>query len=199
MMPLVENLDGEARHLQTDAELMKWLGARMSRQRPWLLAHADDGVIWGRYEDDQLITSHDIVPDISPELRIITLQQAFLFGGRDEVRLWREDDQWLARRINGEKDKEWLDAKECFNEAQVLWGTEARHIDRDRQFTHVREKSQQGMDHVVPLIVEDADLENRALKLCVRHYFDYDKQTGEARIALSRLVGFGPIPREVER
>ncbi len=42
----------------------------------WFLAHADDGVIWGRIRNGQLVISSNIFPDISPSLRTETLQQA---------------------------------------------------------------------------------------------------------------------------
>ena len=41
----------------------------------WLLAHADDGVIWGEFRPDGLHISSDAFPHISPSLRVETLQQ----------------------------------------------------------------------------------------------------------------------------
>lgn len=198
MMPEVENWDERVAYLQPDDDLKQWLAKQMNAGRGWLLAHADDGVIWGRWESGELITSHDIASDISPELRLVTLQQAFLFGEQDEVRLWREDESWCARRIDGRSDAGGDKANECFDERQVLWGTEAHYIDRTRKFTHVREKSQQGMDHVVPVVVDSDELRQRKLRLRIRHYFDYDSATGEARIALSRLVGLETGEQESE-
>jgi hypothetical protein len=42
-----------------------------------LLAHADDGVIWGKINDKgNLLTSDTIAPGVSPPFRVNTLQQA---------------------------------------------------------------------------------------------------------------------------
>jgi CRISPR-associated protein (TIGR03984 family) len=170
-----------------DDEAVAWLEKQMSDERPWLLAHADDGVIWGKRGDGgRLITSHDLAEYVSPELRFVTLQQVFVFGERGgEVRLWREDDGWQARLITDVSDEEPID------EAHILWGTEVIANYPNVGFTHVREKRQQGLDHVVPVIVTEKQLEERQLKLLVRHFVEYDEETGEARIALSRLVTVG--------
>lgn len=170
---------------QDGEDLLAWLQANMNGDRKWLLLHADDGVIWGRWDNGALITSHDVAPDISPELRLVTLQQAFLFGAQDEVRVWRDEAGWLARRITDAHGAEFIEEK------QVLWGDAIKLVD-PRGFTHVWEKKQGGMDHVVPVIVGQDDLDNRGLKLIVHHFLVDDQQTGEARIALSRLVGLEP-------
>jgi CRISPR-associated protein (TIGR03984 family) len=174
----------------TNEEFQEWLRGQMNGERKWLLAHADDGVIWGRWENGAIITSTDVARDVSPELRLVTLQQAFIFGERDEVKLWRDEDGeatgWRARRLSDGEDADVMD------EPQLLWGSEIVewHDDFDgKRFTHVRErKSNYGMDHVVPIEVTKDDLDNRRLKLLVRHFITYDEQTGEARITLSRLV-----------
>jgi len=168
---------------QAETNLPGWLGKQLNTQRPWLLAHADDGVIWGKIGANGLITSHQLVPQLSPLLRLVTLQQLFLFGADDEVRLWRDEDGWLACRISDGG------GAEAFDEAQILWGDKVVRDFTAEGFTHVREEKQGGMDHVVPLKVTNAELKARQLRLCVRHFIDYDEQTGESRIALSRLTG----------
>lgn len=55
----------------------------------FLLAHADDGVIWGRVDNDGLHTSHRIAAQ-SPQLRAVTLQQCRLFGPAGELLVWRD-------------------------------------------------------------------------------------------------------------
>jgi len=185
-MPETSKLTEDVDAPQPGGDLLSWLRGQMSAERKWLLAHADDGVIWGKWDNGQVITSHDVAPDIAPPLRLVTLQQAFIFSEQDEVRVWREDQGWLARRISDVGDEEPIP------EEQVLWGDKVEETFRDKGFTHVREKKQGGMDHIVPIIVEQDDLDNRRLKLRVRHFIVCDKQTGEARIALSRLVGLEP-------
>jgi CRISPR-associated protein (TIGR03984 family) len=168
-----------------DADMMEWLRGQMNEKRKWLLAHADDGVIWGRWDGDKIITSHDVAPDLSPPLRLVTLRQASLFGEDDELRLWRDERGFLARRIGDENGADVI----RFDETQVLWGDAIMPLNDPRGFTHVREKKRQGgMDHVVPIDVSQDDLENRRLKLRVRHFVTYDQDTGEAHIALSRLI-----------
>ena len=165
-------------------DLVTWVEQQSSADRPWFLAHADDGVIWGRRNDDgRLITSRQLVPHISPPLRLLTLQQAFIFGEHGgEVRLWRAEDAWQARLVTDASDAEPID------ESQVLWGTEVVNRYPEQGFTHVRETRQQGLDHVVPIVVTLQQLEKRQLRLLVRHFIEYDEATGEARIGLSRLV-----------
>jgi CRISPR-associated protein (TIGR03984 family) len=167
-----------------DEDLVTWVEQQSSADRPWLLAHADDGVIWGRRNDDgRLITSHQLASHVSPPLRLLTIQQAFVFGERGgDVRLWRGEDGWQARLITDASDAESID------ETQVLWGTEVINNYPDQGFTHVRETRQQGLDHVVPLVVTPHQLAHRQLRLLVRHFIEYNEATGEARLGLSRLV-----------
>lgn len=206
MMPIVDNWDDKVAHLQPDDDLKQWLTKQaetLQANRLWLLAHMDDGVVWGRWEHGTLSTSNDIAPAVSPPLRLVTLQQLFFFDDLNEIRLWREEDGWCARRISGKNEPAWSQSEEYIDEAQVLWGTETEAFPDEvngNSFTHVRERvANYGMDHVVPIPVTKAQLENRQLKLRVRHYFDYDPLTGEARIALSRLVGLEPEPQESEQ
>jgi len=120
-MPEVDNREDFPATWEND-QFLSWLRRQMNRERKWLLAHADDGVIWGRCDNDEIITSHDLAPDISPELRLITLQQAFIFGEQDEVRLWQEENgqksRWRARRLSDGEGAVSID------ETQVLWGSE---------------------------------------------------------------------------
>jgi len=165
-----------------DDNVRAWLASQMKPNRQWLLAYADDGVIWGKLTADQkLMTSNDIAPKISPELRWETLQQAYIFGKQGEVRLWREGDDWQARLVIGDADE-----TDTIDEYHILWGTKAE--ESKDGFTPVREVRQQGMDHLVPLEVITDALKERRLRLLVRHLIEYDEHSGEARITLSRLV-----------
>lgn len=165
-----------------DDDVRVWFANQMKPNRQWLLAYADDGVIWGKLTaDEQLMTSNDIAPKISPELRWKTLQQAYIFGEQDEVRLWREGEDWQARLVIGDADE-----TDTIDEYHILWGTEAK--ESKDGFTQVREVRQQGMDHIVPLEVMTDELRKRRLKLLARHLIEYDEDSGEARITLSRLV-----------
>lgn len=148
-----------------------------------LLAHADDGVIWGRANDDGLHTSHGIAPE-SPPLRATTLQQCRLFGPAGELLVWRINDGWRARYVTDTTDH----SDDTIDEDQILWGSNVETV-KDR-FTLVREGSQ-GMRHAVPIVVSNQQLERHQLRLRVRHYIN-ENIDGEARVTLSRLVRLLP-------
>lgn len=165
-------------------EPANWLVAQ-ARQHElrYLLAHADDGVIWGRIDTDGLHTSHGIAP-ASPSLRAATLQQVRLFGPAGELLLWRSDNGWRARRVTdvvGYTD-------DVIDEDQILWGDTVEPAQDG--FTQVREGSQ-GMRHAIPITVTSDQLRQHGLRLRVRHYIT-ENEDGEARIALSRLVQLLP-------
>ncbi len=164
-----------------ETELQKWVTAQARTYRmKWLLAHADDGVIWGEVRDDGLHLSSDIFPNddspaIFPPLRAVTLQQAHLFGPSAELLLWRDGVDWRARMIQdglGENG-------EYFDESHLLWGDRAE--DHKDGFLLVRQGNE-GLRHAPPL--PQAELPAR---LQVRHYLAYDPD-GQAYVAFSRLV-----------
>lgn len=151
----------------------------------WLLAHADDGVIWGKLQDGKLVASNDAFFHVSPPLRIERLQEAWLFGEKAEVRIWREGKEFRAIRIE-DQDLEWAEA---FDEDYILWGTKIEN--KNKGFTLVAE-GRQGLRHAVPLDLSENDFGKKGfpkhpLRLRVRHYIDYDED-GRAFIRISRLV-----------
>lgn len=149
----------------------------------YLLAHADDGVIWGRVDSGGLHTSYGIFPTLPP-LRTSTLQQVRLFSPAGELLLWHDDNGWSARfvaDIPGNDD-------DVIDEDQILWGNTVEAT-KD-SFTLVREGSQ-GMHHAVPVVVTAEQLKHHQLRLCVRHYIT-ENEDGEASITLSRLVNILP-------
>lgn len=177
--------------LKNDQELLVWIDQQMQDGREWLLAHCDDGVIWGKHDaEGKLVTSHQFAPKLSPKLRLATLQQAFVFGENDqdqswrgEARLWRGEMSWETQLVKENPTTDWID------EDQLLWGTKVYQGYEQPNFTHVREEEQQlGLEHVVPIKVSEQELQERRLKLRVRHFIQCDAETGEARIFLSRLV-----------
>lgn len=145
----------------------------------YLLAHADDGVIWGHIDGDSLRTSHGVAP-ASPPLRAVTLQQARLFSPAGELLVWRVDGGWRARLVTDVDGN----ADDYIDEDQILWG-DTVEATRDG-FTLVREGSQ-GMRHAAPVTVAPDQLKRHELRLRVRHYIT-ENDDGEARISLSRLV-----------
>lgn len=153
----------------------------------WLLAHADDGVIWGRIDaNGQLITSDSVAPHISPPLRTETLQQARLFAEHAELLLWRDgDNRWHARLIRDAGDGETPTFTDAIDEPQILWGTDPQPLPEG--FTLMSDGAQ-GLRHAVPLKVAGKfDEASRPLRLWVRHYLQ-DDEHGFTRIVASRLL-----------
>ena len=67
----------------------------------YLLSLHDDGVIWGKLNDqDELLTSDGITNSPSPEFRLETLQECRLFSERGELLIWRASEtECKARQI----------------------------------------------------------------------------------------------------
>ena len=166
--------------------LVNWVTSRLRDEPGFVLAHFDDGVVWGKLVDTRLITSNEYAPEISPRFRLETLQQAFIFGKRSEIRLWKDElDDWRARKVS-DVDADTSDEYR-FDEDQILWGTRLKQ-ECPNDFSWISEARQQGMEQVVPVRVNETELENRRLKLRVRHFINCDAETGQARVYLSRLV-----------
>lgn len=178
----------EGQHLSFDKnkdDLKKWIENQAAKyQLKYLLAHAEDGVIWGRFDNDRLTTAEKVFhqPEFKvdfPSLRLLTLQQCRIFGQNGEVLLWRTGEKWRSRLVqdNPEVDK--------IPERQILWGT---HGEKRGNFTLLWDGSQ-GLKHAVPFtdIALNGDKLINLVRLLVHHYITYD-DVGVARIALSRLV-----------
>ena len=173
---------------QDDDELCSWLESQalsVSAQTPYLLAHGEDGIIWGRFDNQKLTTAekifhkkHDFV-DL-PKLRLLTLQQCRIFGLNGEILLWRISETMFKWRFIGNPKEEQIP------ESQILWGTNG--IKRDN-FTLLSDGSQ-GLKHAVPFT--DIELKGdrlvKPVRLLVHHYIKYEEETGLARIYRSRLV-----------
>lgn len=188
--------------------LAVWLTQQVeARKLPlpaYLLAHATDGVIWGRLDQNGLFTSHDALNKADPKgdwdthrvetakanlpsLQVKTLQQLRLFNEKAELFVWRDGDEgWNGRWLkNVDKDGKWSD---CFDEPQLLWGTHGTHLPDD--FTLLQDGAR-GLYHAVPVkaaLVKEADGElKQSVALMIRHYLD-DDEYGQVYTAVSRLV-----------
>jgi CRISPR-associated protein (TIGR03984 family) len=152
----------------------------------WFLAHADDGVIWGAMIGDVLHLSSDVFAQISPPLRLETLQQARFFGPEGELLLWQGENEWWARMVK-EGEGETIEA---FDEQYLLWGT---HLEDCQGHFALLRQGAEGLYHAPP-IQSQADSGGKLVNtpyLIVRHVLDYESD-GQARIALSRLVSVQP-------
>lgn len=167
----------------------------------YLLAHAEDGIIWGRFENSKLTTADEVFDkkvfrvDL-PKLRLSTLQQCRIFGKNGEILLWPTDEGWRSRIIQDKLDVDHIP------EWQILWGTQPDKGKNEEErkkdgFTLLSDGSQ-GLKHAVPLtgITFKHDREkkrlHRPVRLLVRHYIDYN-DSGIARIFLSRLVSLKSV------
>ncbi|WP_228057430.1 CRISPR-associated protein Csx19 [Tychonema sp. LEGE 07203] len=167
-----------------DDALYIWLEEQARfHQLPYLLAHADDGVIWGSFDKGSLTTAEKVFynPEFKvdfPKLRLLTLQQCRVFGENGEIFLWQSGANWKWRFIGkSEEDK--------ITESQILYGTQGK----EREGFTLLSDGSQGLRHAVPLtgITFDKKGEKRPVRLLVHHYITCD-DTGVARIYLSRLV-----------
>lgn len=151
----------------------------------YLLAHSDDGVIWGRFEKERLITSHDVAPAYSPPLRGETLQTARMFWPGGELLIWRDEmEEWTGRLITETSSGASSAWTQAFEEQHIVWGTRAES--REHDFTLLHEGSQ-GIVHVVPLrVTQQIDEQHRPLRLVVRHYVKAEG-SGFLRVDVSRL------------
>lgn len=175
--------------VQTSIDPIAWLIEQAADSDYWLLAHADDGVIWGLLLQGILTTGRDAaantkhadkVNGITPPLRTITLQTARLFNGEREIYLWRDADTggWRARVIGPIADGEQCVFAEAIDERYLLWGSHAQPI--TETFT-LMEDGSQGLRHVLPVAA------TKRPRLVVRQLISED-ETGFKRISASRLV-----------
>jgi CRISPR-associated protein (TIGR03984 family) len=145
----------------------------------YLLAYADDGVIWGMLRDKKWILSGDegAFPQVSPVLRAQTLWEARLFGKDCEWMIWKTEAGFMAREIADGQGQ----PRMAFDEAYILWGTD--NEETRGPFTLLRE-ADLGIRHAPPITWKG----RHQARLEVRHYLAHDSQ-GAAYIRLSRLVG----------
>jgi CRISPR-associated protein (TIGR03984 family) len=150
----------------------------------WALAHCDDGVTWGVYEQQARSwrLGSEVVAAVSPTIRRESLQELRLFGELAEVLIWRTDEGLSGRLLRDRGDAP--EALRPFDESRILRGDSASAC-RDG-FSHVADRA--GAEQVVPLVVTDDDLQARRARLAVRHYCEQDAETGAVRIAATRLV-----------
>lgn len=183
---------------EKNENLRDWLEKQMNATRKFLLAFADDGVIWGIYQEGLKTAPQSFDKKVRRELRGETMQQAYVFGEKDEVCLFRVGQEWKAVQIED------VDGQDVIDEYHVLWGNEVIGAPIDG-FAHVRDRIQQSMDDALPIVFEEPiNLDEKAPRLLVRHFIEYDmndseEDTGEARVYLSRLVklGVGPLAEEM--
>ena len=171
-------------------DAIEWL-RQQSKAGDVLLAHQDDGVVWGKaHKDGDWVTS-DAVLSTSPALKGDYLWSARLFNAQREILLWRDGDgNWRAREIADEVGEGEPAFVEWYDEPQLLWGDHGKHkkVVGDVTFA-VLEEGAQGLRHAPPIELPfDAHgslgSSTRACVL-VRHYL---AKEDVARVIASRLV-----------
>lgn len=151
-----------------------------------LFVTQDDGVVWAVPADDQTdwAASSGVTDSGSPVLNSACMWEARLFNTQREILVWRDDGRWQAREITDAAFDDHPEFTECFDEHQLLWGTEGRPEQvQGKTFLLVREGAQ-GMRHALPAGDGSVSLAQR-LCLRVRHYLAPDDV---ARVVASRLV-----------
>ncbi|MDZ4720650.1 MAG: CRISPR-associated protein Csx19 [Roseiflexaceae bacterium] len=181
-----------ASNTKKDTGLRTWLTAQAvalvknhKDKRCWLLAHCEDGVIWGELCSlGKLHLSCEAFPTLKLSLRWDTLQQARLFGEAGELLLWCGPQSWQARVLNEVPGGE---ADGYIDEEHLLWGyaRDGETLARKDGFVQLSEGSQ-GIIHAPPL-GDATPHEMQRASLKVRHYLGEDG-AGVARITHSRLV-----------
>lgn len=172
----------DAEKIIDNESLYSWLQSKAKEYKlKYLLAHADDGVIWGRFDDEKLTIANEVFtkPDCDfPPLRLSTLQQSRIFGQQGEVLLWKHGEKWKGRFIGNSQE-------DIISERQILWGT---HGKKRGNFTLLWDGSQ-GLKHAVPFteIILNNDKLAKPVRLVVHHYITYGEDD-LARIYRSRLV-----------
>lgn len=187
---------------ETCASYLVWLLGEPQTAAPdettglaWALAHCDDGVTWGRYDEDEHTwyfgNQAYPVPNQSPapQIRRDRLQELRIFGDLGEVLIWKTTDGFRGRflhELDPPADREDTnDPLRPSDEERILLGNRIIAVCAFG-FTHVCDGA--GKEQVVPLSVTNEVLQTRQMCLSVRHYYEMDTGTGAVRIAVTRLV-----------
>jgi len=168
------------------ADPKAWLNAHARPDMPYVLAYADDGVIWGKRQEDgtvwlsgEVFSDPARYPAVAVKFRLDTLQQIRLFGPAGERLIWRTREGFAGRSMT---DGPALN-EDTFEQAYLLWHQgQPEAVDRQAGFALLQEGGQ-GPRHAPPVIPNGS----QRPRLVVRHYVAYDDQD-QAYIALSRLV-----------
>lgn len=151
----------------------------------WLIAYADNGVVWGEAKEGLLTTAFDVFnaesPGVFPQLQVVTLQSARFFGEKAEIQVYRKDGLLKAVLIreNGNDIHE-----HSFTRSYMLWGN---NLKKQKDGWSWLYDGQLGIEQAIPLDFP-ATFTGRPFWIEIRYYFQYEKDHGQARVAANRLV-----------
>jgi len=178
-----------AKPLDVVGDAIAWL-KQQAQAGDVLLAHQDDGVVWGKAHTNGDWVTSDAVLNTLPAPNSNRLWSARLFNAQREILLWRDGDgAWHAREIADGAGEGEPDFVESYDEPQLLWGDHGEHKVVGNVTFAVLEEGAQGLRHAPPIELPfdaNGSLGNwtRAC-LLVRHYL---AREDVARVAASRLV-----------
>lgn len=168
-----------------NGDIKTWLEQQANTNNlRWLLAHVDDGVIWGEVRDDGLHLSTHLY---GPELRAKTLQMVRMFGEAGELYLWKSTNDWSTRLVLEGKGN----TKQYYDETHMLWGT---HVDKIEDGFALLHHGAEGLRHAPPMQLPEGKLELQPV-LNVRHFVNYDDD-GQAYVEFSRLISIGLLNKK---
>jgi CRISPR-associated protein (TIGR03984 family) len=172
-----------------DKACRTWLGRVLGETESpmgggnWLLAHCDDGVTWGRFDEGKWRLGSDVYPDLCPRPTELNLQELRVFSHGEEVLLWRVAGGFRGRVVRDGPALDRDDPLRHHEVGQVLLGD--RVLDRADGFTRVGDGS--GAEQALPLVLEREPAAHRP-RLLLRHFFARDESTGAVRVAVTRLL-----------
>jgi CRISPR-associated protein (TIGR03984 family) len=154
----------------------------------WALTYSVDGVTWGRCDK----TDHgevwrlgsDVVPEVSPSLRLDAIEEIRMFGDEAEVLMWRASNGLVGRVLRDLESVCLEDPLRSSEESRILRGDSVRR-ECENDFTYICDST--GAEQVIPLCVTEDKLRNRKARLVVRNYFE-KQTTGAVRVVATRLV-----------
>lgn len=161
--------------------LLQW---RSQQSRPvaehFVLAHANDGVIWGRLFDDGLRVAERHAGDPWPELRWSTLLDLRAFGPAGEVRLWRGREGSLRGYSieDWELDESLVNYSHSIDREYLLLGKRTEALAPTGLFE--RRRGRGGEQHAAP---------SGFTKMSIRHLYQRDVNSGLLRESDQRWRG----------
>ncbi|RJQ83737.1 MAG: hypothetical protein C4519_06305 [Desulfobacteraceae bacterium] len=186
-------------------EIIAWVNGgkerndfRLPLNEAEMLAHCEDGVVWGYLQGDSWRLSSSVFPEVSPVIKAggANLLELRVFNRAGEIMLWRRGSSITGRLIRDPATQS--DQNDPFRPcviSYVLWGS--RLIKSEGGFSLVAEPT--GVRHAVPVCCNKDDfpltgkgqarMPWRPLRLDARQYFSQCNDSGAIRIVAYRLTG----------